>query len=89
VRQRGAHPLAPKISPLLPGSVEVNGLRSTQGFQHGINTLPRPLEQAAEPMDGDPVKGRTQAVGGGLALLPEDLRVQEPCQLLLLVEPVL
>ena len=57
--------------------LEVNGLRRTQGFQHGIKTLPRPLEQAAEPMDGDPVKGRTQAVVGGLELLPEDLRVQE------------
>jgi len=67
--------------------LKVNGLRSTQGFQHGIKTLPRPLEQTAEPMDGDPVKGRMQAVVGGLELLPEDLRSQEPCQLLLLVEP--
>ena len=75
------------VDVLLREGLEVNGLRSTQGFQHGIKTLPRPLEQAAEPMDGDPVKGRTQAVVGGLELLPEDLRVQEPCQLLLLVEP--
>jgi hypothetical protein len=75
------------VDGLLREGLEVNGLRSTQGFQHGIKTLPRPLEQAAEPMDGDPVKGRTQAVVGGLELLPEDLRVQEPCQLLLLVEP--
>ena len=67
--------------------LEVNGLRSTQGFQHGIKTLPRPLEQAAEPMDGDSVKGRMQAVVGGLELLPEDRGGQEPCQLLVLVEP--
>ena len=70
-----------------PARLEVDVLRGAQGLQDGIKTLPRPLEQAAEPMDGDPVKGRTQAVVGGLELLPEDLRVQEPCQLLLLVEP--
>jgi hypothetical protein len=75
------------VDVLLREGIEVNGLRSTPGFQHGIKPLPRPLEQAAEPMDGDPVKGRTQAVGGGLELLPEDLRGQEPCQLLVLVEP--
>ena len=40
-------------------------------------------------MDGDPVRRRTQAVVGGLELLLEDLRVQEPCQLLLLVEPAM
>ncbi len=75
------------VARLLRERLEVNGLRGTQGFQHGIETLPRPLQQAAEPMDGDPVGRRTQAVVGGLELLPEDWRVQEPCQLLLLVEP--
>jgi hypothetical protein len=67
--------------------LKVNGRLGTEGFQHDITPLPRPLQQAAEPMDGDPVKGRMQAVVGDLELLPEDLRVQEPCQLLLLVEP--
>ena len=38
---------------------------------------------------GTPSGERSQTVVGGLELLPEDLRVQEPCQLLLLVEPVL
>jgi hypothetical protein len=38
-------------------------------------------------MDGDPVRGRTQAVVGGLELLLEALRVQEPGERLLLVEP--
>jgi hypothetical protein len=31
--------------------LEVNSLRGTQGFQHGIEPLPRPLQQAAEPME--------------------------------------
>ena len=66
---------------------EVNGLCGTQGFQHGIKPLPRPLQQAAELRDGDAVWRRTQAVVGSLELLSKDLRVQESCQLLLLVEP--
>ena len=68
--------------------LEVHGLRGPQGCQHGIETLPRPPQQATEPMDGDPVGRRPQTVVGGLELLPEDLRVQESGQLLLLVEPV-
>jgi hypothetical protein len=36
---------------------------------------------------GTPVRGWTQTVVGGLELLLEDLRVQEPGELLLLVEP--
>jgi hypothetical protein len=55
--------------------LEVHGLRGPQSFQHGIKTLPRPLQQATEPMDGDPVGRRLQTVVGGLELLPEDLRV--------------
>jgi hypothetical protein len=69
--------------------LKVHGLHGTEGFQHGIEPLPRPLQQAAEPMDGNAVGRRSQTVVGGLELLPEDLRVQEPCQLLVLVEPVL
>jgi hypothetical protein len=60
--------------------LEVHGSLGTQGFQHGIESLPRPLQQAAEPMDGDPVRRRPQAVVGGLKLLPENVRVQAPCQ---------
>jgi hypothetical protein len=74
------------VDGLLRKGIKVNGLRGTQGLQDGIETLPRPLQQAAEPIDGDPVRRRTQAVVGSLELLMEDLRVQEPCQLLLLVE---
>ena len=37
--------------------LELHGLRRTQSFQHCIKPLPRPLEQAAKPIDGDPVQG--------------------------------
>jgi hypothetical protein len=67
--------------------LEVHGLGGPQGLQHGIEPLPRPLQQATEPMDGDPVGRRPQTVVGGLELLPEDVRLQEPGQLLLVVEP--
>src|SRR6266516_1036940 len=50
--------------------------------------LPRPLQQAAAAMDGDPLRGRPLAVVGSAELLPEALRVQEPSQLLVLVEPI-
>jgi hypothetical protein len=34
--------------------LKVNGLRGTPRLQDGIEPLPRPLQQAAEPMDGEP-----------------------------------
>ena len=68
--------------------LQVNGLRGPQRLQDGIEPLPRPLQQAAEAMDGDPIRGRPLAVVGSPALLPEALRVQEPSQLLVLVEPI-
>ena len=37
--------------------LELHGLRRTQRFQHRIKPLSRPLEQAAKPIDGDPVQG--------------------------------
>jgi hypothetical protein len=39
-------------------------------------------------MDGDPLRRRPLAVVGSPELLPEALRVQEPRQLLVLVEPI-
>ena len=68
--------------------LQVNGLRGPQRLQDGIEPLPRPLQQAAEAMDGDPVGRRPLAVVGNPELLPEALRVQEPSQLLVLVEPI-
>ena len=47
------------VEGLLRQGIKVNELRGTQSLQDGIEPLPRPLQQAAEPMDGDPVKGRT------------------------------
>jgi hypothetical protein len=67
--------------------LELHGLRRTQRFQHRIKPLSRPREQTAKPIDGDPVQGRTETVVGGLELLPEDVRLQEPGQLLVVVEP--
>jgi len=68
--------------------LQVNGLRGPQRLQHGIEPLPRPLQQAAEARDGDPIRGRRQAVGGRPARLPEALWVQGPRELLVLVEPI-
>ncbi len=42
----------------------------SQGLQHGIETLPRPPQQLAQPMDGDAVLGVVDAVVGGVELLP-------------------
>jgi hypothetical protein len=68
--------------------LQVNGLRGSQRLQDGIEPLPRPLQQAAEAVDGDSVGRWPQTVVGSLELLLEDLRGQEPGQLLVLVEPV-
>ena len=67
---------------------QVNSLCGPQRLQDGVEPLPRPLPQAAEAMDGDPLRRRPLAVVGSPELLPEALRVQEPRQLLVLVEPI-
>ena len=67
--------------------LQVKNLRGPQRLQDGIEPLPRPLQQATETMDGDPIRGRPLAVIGGPELLPEALWVQEPSQLLVLIEP--
>jgi hypothetical protein len=76
------------IASRLRARLEVNSLRGTQGFQHGIKPLPRPPQHTTKPMDRDPVGRRSQTVVRGPELLSEALRVQEPGQLFLLVEPV-
>jgi hypothetical protein len=68
--------------------LELKGLCSPQRLQHGIKPLPRPLQQVAEVRDGDPSRGRRQAVGGRPELRSQALRVEEPGQLLVLVEPI-
>jgi hypothetical protein len=67
--------------------LERHGLRRPPRFPHRIQALPRPLEQAATPREGAPVQRGTEPVGGGLALLPEAGRLQEPGAWLLGVAP--
>jgi len=77
-----------RVEGLCRQGLQVNGLRGPQCLQDGIKPLSRPLQQTAEAMDGDPIRGRPLAVIGSPELLPEALRVQEPPrQLLVLVEP--
>jgi hypothetical protein len=61
-------------------------LIGSECLQHGIETLPRPLEQLAKPRDGDTVVV-ADAVVGGLKLLPESVGLEESRELLLMVEP--
>jgi len=56
-------------------------------LQHGIETLPRPPEQLAQPRDGDAVVVVAEAVVGGLKLPLEHVGLEESRALLLLVEP--
>ena len=56
-------------------------------FQHGIKTLTRPGQQITKLVDSSPIATFGKASIGGLKLLAWSLRVQEPCQLLLVIEP--
>jgi hypothetical protein len=66
---------------------EFDLLISAEGLQHGIETLPRPLEKFAQPRDGNAVVVVADAVVGGLKLPPECVGLEEARELLLLVEP--
>ena len=77
-----------RVEGLCRQGLQVNSLRGPQRLQDGIEPLPRPLQQAAEVRDRDPLRRRPLAVVGSPELLPEALRVQEPSQLLVLVEPI-
>ena len=44
------------VEGLLRQGLQVNGLHGTQGLQDGIEPLPRPLQQAAESINRDPVR---------------------------------
>jgi hypothetical protein len=66
---------------------EFDLLIGAECLQHGIETLPRPPEQLAQPIDGDAVLGVADAVVGGLKLPPEHVGLEEARELLLLVEP--
>jgi len=66
---------------------EFDLLLGAEGLQHGIETLPRPPEQLAQPRDGDAVVVVAEAVVGGLKLPPEHVGLEESRALFLLVEP--
>jgi hypothetical protein len=66
---------------------EFDLLIGAECLQHGIETLPRPPEQLAQPRDGDAVVVVADAVVGGLKLPPERVGLEESRELLLLVEP--
>jgi hypothetical protein len=67
--------------------LKVDVVLGTEGFEHGIETLPRPPKPLAQPMDGDTVVVVAEAVVGGLKLLPEGVGRDEPRTLLVVVEP--
>jgi len=77
-----------RVEGLCRQGLQVNRLHGPQRLQDGIEPLPRPLQQAAEAMDGDPIRGQSLAVVGSPEPLLEALRVQEPSELLVLVEPI-
>jgi len=66
---------------------EFDLLIGAECLQHGIETLPRPPEQLAQPRDGDAVVVVAEAVVGGLKLPPEQVGLEESRALFLLVEP--
>jgi hypothetical protein len=66
---------------------EFDVLVGAECLQHGIETLPRPPEQLAQPRDGDAVVVGADAVVGGLKLLPERVGLEESRELLVVVEP--
>jgi hypothetical protein len=70
---------------------EFDLLISAAGLQHGIETLPRPLEKSlekfAQPSKGNAVVVVADAVVGGLKLPPECVGLEESRELLLLVAP--
>src|SRR5262249_43365894 len=62
---------------------EFDLLVGAQCLQHSIETLPRPLEQLAQPRDEDALVVVADAIVGGLKLLPERVGLEETCELLL------
>jgi hypothetical protein len=66
---------------------EFDLLIGAECLQHGIETLPRPPEQLAQPRDEDAVVVVADAVVGGLKLLLEHVGLEESRELFLLVEP--
>jgi hypothetical protein len=69
-------------------AVEFYVLIGAQAFQNGIEALPRPWQELTKPGDGDPRGVGAEALIGRVELLALGVRLSEPCQLLLGIEPV-
>jgi hypothetical protein len=69
-------------------AVEFHMVISAQAFQHGIEALTRPWQELTKPGDGDPSGVGAEALRGRVELLALGVRLSEPCQLLLGIEPV-
>jgi hypothetical protein len=70
------------------GAVEFHVMIGAKSFQNGIEALTRPWKQLTKPVDGDPSVVGAETLIGRLELLTLGLRLYEPCQLLLGIEPV-
>jgi hypothetical protein len=71
----------------LRDDLEVDMMIGAKGLQYGIETLPRPPQELAQPMDGNAVGVEVEAMGGGLKLSPEGVGLDESGTLLLVVKP--
>jgi hypothetical protein len=69
-------------------AVEFHVMIGAQSFQNGIEALTRPWKELTKPIDGDPSGVGAEALIGRLELPALGLRLYEPCQLLLGIEPV-
>ena len=71
----------------LRDDLEVDVMIGAKGLQYGIETLPRPPQELAQPLDGNTVVVGVEAMGGGLTLSPEGVGLDESGTLLLVVKP--
>jgi hypothetical protein len=71
----------------LRDDLEVDVMIGAKGLQYSIETLPRPPQELAQPMDGNAVVVGVQAMVGGLKLSPEGVGLDESSTLLLVVKP--
>ena len=66
---------------------QVHLMLGTKCFDYRITTFPGPVQQMTKLGDGNPLMARAEAVVGDLELPLEDVGVNQPCTLLLVVKP--
>jgi hypothetical protein len=71
----------------LRDDLEVDVMLGAKGLQDGVETLPRPPQELAQPRDGNTVVVGVEALVGGLKLSPEGVGLDESGALLLVVKP--